>query len=127
MRRFGIPFRIGHHFASDMVTHARLKEFTPLTFPYKDAQKLYHELVKDEHLEHIPKELPLSSQEFREAFDPQEIVRHRQTQGGPQPSELARQLTESQEQICVDQDWLNGVQSRLTDAEEKLERDFQAL
>lgn len=127
MRRFGIPFRIGHHFASDMVTHARLKEFTPLTFPYKDAQKLYLELVKDEHLEHIPKELPLSSQEFREAFDPQEIVRHRQTQGGPQPSELARQLTESQEQICVDQDWLNGVQSRLTDAEEKLERDFQAL
>jgi argininosuccinate lyase len=34
MRKYNVPFRMGHHFASNIVTYARANQLTPKTFPY---------------------------------------------------------------------------------------------
>jgi len=48
MREHGVPFRIGHHFASSMVGLARKAGFTPLNFPYDEAVRLYREEIEKE-------------------------------------------------------------------------------
>lgn len=38
-RQFGIPFRIGHTFASQIVTYARARDLLPDNFPFEAAKK----------------------------------------------------------------------------------------
>ncbi len=37
MRRYGLPFRVGHHFASEIVDYARAHDAHPSDFPYAEA------------------------------------------------------------------------------------------
>lgn len=39
MKNHGIPFREGHHFASEIVTYARAHDITPRDFRYETAKK----------------------------------------------------------------------------------------
>src|SRR5690606_40396570 len=41
MRKYRLPFREGHHFASEVVSHARAQGIKPLDFPYAEAQRIY--------------------------------------------------------------------------------------
>ena len=47
MRKYKLPFRVGHHFASEVVDFAKAKNIKPLDFPYAEAQRIYAEAVKD--------------------------------------------------------------------------------
>lgn len=42
MRRFAIPFRIGHRFASSLVSFARTNQFTPKNIRYEDVCTLWY-------------------------------------------------------------------------------------
>src|SRR5262249_2195101 len=46
MRKYKLPFRIGHHFASGVVDYAKAKDIKPLEFPYTQARRIYAEAVK---------------------------------------------------------------------------------
>ena len=37
MRKYKLPFRVGHHFASEVVEYAKAKDIKPLAFPYADV------------------------------------------------------------------------------------------
>lgn len=127
MRRFGIPFRLGHHVASQMVTVARAGNLTPLTFPYAEICRIYKEVTADEPEDVAPAAFPLSEAEFREALDPREIVAHRATEGGPQPKELDRLFSEMGAAIAADEAWIEDKAAKLAEAERRLETDFEAL
>lgn len=127
MRRFAIPFRLGHHVASQMVTVARANKWTPLTFPHAEICRIYKEVTAEETAGGIPAEFPLSEAEFREALDPRAIVANRATEGGPQPAELDRLFSEMDAAIAADEAWIEEKDAGLKSAEARLEADFEAL
>ena len=75
MRKHNIPFRSGHHFASEIVTFARARNITPVDFTYTQAQEVYRNVAAVD--DSLPKELPLTSEELKEAKDPSGIIRNR--------------------------------------------------
>ncbi len=125
MRQYGIPFRIGHHFASEMVGYARLNGLTPLTFPYTDAQRIYRETVSGQA--DAPADLPLDEAAFKAALDPVSIVKNRATKGGPQTSEMAVMIKKAHGQLAENQQWSNTQNAKIAAAEARLNRDFANL
>ena len=84
MRKYRLPFRVGHHFASSIVDYAKAKNIRPGDFPYAEAQRIYNETLHEMGVPDGP--LPMSAVEFQSALDPAAIVRNRATSGGPQPT-----------------------------------------
>ena len=93
MRKYEVPFRTGHHFASEIVTYARQNNVTPATFTYAEACRIYAQLAAEDSS--LPQRLPLTEKEFRSCLDPVAIVHNRAVKGGPQPEELQLMLKEA--------------------------------
>lgn len=124
MRDHGLPFREGHHVASEIVSHARAEGIGPLDFPYAEARRIYAETVAG--TDH-PKELPLSEEQFRAALDPVAIVRNRATSGGPQPAEVERMLGEARDRIAARDAWIAERRGHIDASLAKLDTEFGAL
>jgi len=124
MRDHGLPFREGHHVASEIVTYARAEGIGPLDFPYEKAREIYAETVKNTD---FAQGLPLSEAEFRAALDPVAIVRGRATSGGPQPEEMKRMLDEATARLDGQESWAAEQRAHIDAALGKLDADFQSL
>ena len=120
-----VPFRIGHSFASLIVTEARSNGTTPKTFPYADAQKLYTQAA--DKYKWTPNTLPLDEAGFRAALSPTTMVKTRKGTGGPQPEEVKRMLVEARKNLDADQSWLKERREKLKGAEGKLDKAFDKL
>jgi argininosuccinate lyase len=120
-----MPFRDGHHFASELVNYGRSKGLRPIDIPYEAAQKLFTQLA----VEHgaVNKTLPLSAAEFRRALSPQNMVSASRGLGGPQPAEVAAMLKEQEQHLAASTTWLKQKLDGLAAAEVALDRDFSAL
>lgn len=125
MSKYGLPFRTGHHFASDIVTFARANAITPKEFSYADAQAVYAKLAEAD--KSIPQALPMSEDDFRAALNPRAIVENRKVKGGPQASEMQIMFTAARQNLTSSKAWTAGAKARLARAEERLNRDFAAL
>lgn len=125
MRKYRIPFRTGHHFASEIVTYARANNVTPKTITYAAAQEIYARLAKED--KHIPAELPMSEADFKAALDPVAIVHNRATKGGPQPAEMTVMLDAAKEALTANEYWLHKCRDKQQKAEAKLNNDFEKL
>ncbi len=125
MRKYNIPFRTGHHFASEIVTYARKNNITPSDFSYEDARNIYRQIAAGDA--DIPAELPLSRQEFRAALDPAAIVAARAVKGGPQPAEMTEMLQQCNRVLEKNEVWTAAAVKRQQEAEKKLEKDFASL
>jgi argininosuccinate lyase len=97
-RQYGVPFRIGHSYASLIVTYARSQGYFPKIFPFDVAQKLYAQAAQLYHWQ--PEKLPLDEAAFRATLSPQNMVATRVGMGGPQSIEVKRMLNEAQN-ICT--------------------------
>jgi len=124
MRKYKLPFRVGHHFASEVVEYAREKDIKPLDFPYAQAQRIYAETVKGSK---YPQELPLNEAEFRSTLDPVAIVRNRATVGGPQPAEMQRMLKEALQRLALQDQWIKERRERINASLARLDGDFEKL
>ena len=124
MRKYKLPFRVGHHVASDMVDHARKQGLTPLNFPYETARNIYSEAVKGTD---YPAEFPMDEAEFRATLDPVSIVRNRATAGGPQPAEMQRMLATAGERQAEHDTWIQERKAYISDALNTLDQAFKAL
>ncbi|CAN5352374.1 argininosuccinate lyase [soil metagenome] len=124
MRKYKLPFRVGHHFASEVVDYAKANDIKPLAFPYDQAQRIYAEAVKDTG---HPQQLPMSEAEFRSTLDPVAIVKNRATVGGPQPAEMARQLKLANQKLADQTQWIKDRRARIDASLARLDRDFDTL
>ncbi|WP_225784388.1 lyase family protein [Xenophilus sp. Marseille-Q4582] len=124
MRKYRLPFRVGHHFASEVVDYAKAKDIKPLDFPYAQARRIYAEAVQG--TAYSP-QLPMSEAEFRATLDPVAIVRNRATRGGPQPAEMARMLAEAQQKLAAQQQWVQARRAHIDAALAQLDADFARL
>ena len=124
MRKYKLPFRVGHHFASEVVSHAKSKDIKPLDFPYADAQRIYADTVKDSE---YAGDLPMSEAEFRSTLDPVAIINNRASAGGPQPREVARMIKASQQTLAQQADWIKARRATISSALSQLDSDFEKL
>jgi len=124
MRKYQLPFRVGHHFASEVVIHAKANNIKPLDFPYDQARRIYEEAVRGSK---YPAELPMSEAEFRATLDPVAIVRHRATVGGPQPAEMQRMLQEARDRLAVQDAWIKARRAHISDSLAELDKQFDQL
>ncbi|KQX24336.1 argininosuccinate lyase [Variovorax sp. Root434] len=123
MRKYKLPFRVGHHFASEVVEYAKAKNIKPLDFPYVEAQRIYAETVKGE----FATALPMPEAEFRSSLDPAAIVKNRQTAGGPQLKEMDRMLRESTKRVAEQEAWINARRADVSGALGRLDSAFEKL
>lgn len=124
MRKYKVPFRVGHHFASDVVEYARAHDIKPLDFPYDQSKRIYEDVVKDTK---YPPELPMSEDEFRATLNPIAIVKNRATIGGPQPAEMARMLKEARQRLAAQDAWIKAHRAHINDSLADLDKRFDAL
>ena len=64
-----IPFRVGHHFASEVVVYAREHDLRPKAFPYAEAVRIYAEAGKKYQI--ADTRLPLDEAAFRRTLSPE--------------------------------------------------------
>ena len=114
-----VPFRIGHHFASQMVDYGRERNLKPTDIPYGEAQRLYK---KD-----TGQDLPLTEVQFKDALSASHMISASKGIGGPQLSEVKRMLDNELKRLNNDVNWVNDQKTKLNDAETKLQRDFSKL
>jgi argininosuccinate lyase len=124
-RENGIPFRVGHHFASEVVQHARRHNLVPKTFPYPEAQRIYAE-ARAKYNVGAPA-LPMDEAAFRRTLSPESMVKTRVGVGGPQPAEVRRMLAEAQAALARDRQWVQERRLKIAEAEANLNRAFAAL
>ncbi|WP_235504023.1 MULTISPECIES: argininosuccinate lyase [unclassified Acidovorax] len=124
-RSHGIPFRVGHHFASDVVLFAKERNIRPKDFPYAEAVRIYREAGRKYDLKE--QRLPLGEKEFRRALSPAEMVLTRTGTGGPQPQEVQRMIASGKDSLARDRAWSAEARQRLLSAEAALNAAFASL
>ncbi len=126
MREYKLPFRVGHHVASGMVSYARANNIQPLDFPYAQMQRIYAEVIAKEYPQG-PAQCPMSEELFKKTLDPRAIVANRKTAGGPQPKELAKAVKAMDKSIAGQREWVQDKREHIDKSLKKLDRDFQKL
>ena len=126
MREYKLPFRVGHHVASAIVTYGRAHNIKPSEFPYQEMQRIYAEVVQKEYPTANPV-YPMSEEEFRRTLNPKAIILHRRTSGGPQPDELNRCLDHMSQKIATLRIWQETKTSAIQNALSQLDADFLRL
>lgn len=124
MREHGLPFRIGHHMASRMVSYARANGLLPLNFPYAEIVRIYREEITEEFPEASPV-FPMSEAEFRDALDPRMIVENRRTAGSARPSEVEAMIGEEEAALLALKSKLEAREGQVEKALEALDADFR--
>ncbi|NJD29978.1 MAG: argininosuccinate lyase [Chloroflexi bacterium] len=120
-----VPFRVGHSFASEIVTFARANGLRPRDFPYAKAQELYAQAIAKYKL--ADARLPIAEPEFRKVLSAEYMVTSRVGIGGPQPAEVERMLAGAQAALRSDKTWMQKTRQSLRDADARLDTAFDAL
>jgi argininosuccinate lyase len=120
-----IPFRVGHHFASELVSYGRANKLKPAEIPLEVARELYTAAVKAFDFPRTG--FPLTQERFRTALSAQNMLASSKGLGGPQRAETARMLAAEKSRLAQDAAWLKAQQDRLARAQDKLDRTFSGL
>jgi len=119
LQRANVPFRIGHHFASQLTDYGRGKGLKLQEIPYAEAARIYAAGTQTP--------LPLTEADFKEVISAEYMVYGRRGIGGPQVKEVERMLEAGRVQNKNDRATLGGMQKQVADAAQSLRRAFDAL
>ena len=123
-READVPFRIGHHFASELVNYGRGHHLRASQIPFAEAQRIYADVATASKVE---TRLPLSEEQFRRALTAENMVTSSKGLGGPQPSEVARMLASAKDRLGADKVWLDTTRAKLTASSQRLDQAFAGL
>ena len=123
-READVPFRIGHHFASELVNYGRAHHLRASQIPFTEAQRIYADVAAASK---VGAKLPLSEEQFRRSLTAENMVTASQGLGGPQPSEVARMLASAKDRLGGDRVWLDATRARVAAAAQQLDQAFASL
>jgi argininosuccinate lyase len=118
-QKAGVPFRIGHHFASKLTDYGRGKGLKLHDIPYAEAARIYEADAKHA--------LPLTEADLRQAISADYMVFGRRGIGGPQPAEVNRMLSAERESVSADLAWVRARAEQLARAASALDRAFAGI
>ena len=124
MSKYNLAFRVGHHFASQIVGYAKSNNLLPAEFPFDQVKRIYLETVEG-HL--APEAFPMTEAEFRDILNPVSIINNRATKGGPQLEEMSVMLQMAKDENKRQVNWINEINHHLQKAEDELNTEFEAL
>jgi len=119
LQRAEVPFRIGHHFASQLTDYGRGKGLKLAEIPFTEVQRLY--------LEKANAPLPLQESAFREIISAEYMVFGRKGLGGTQIKEARRCLAGAISALRLDQNRLELHGEEIASAYKELEAEFKML
>ena len=119
MLRADVPFRIGHHFASQLTDYGRANSLRLQEIPYAEAARIYTAGTNAA--------FPLSADDFKEVISAEYMVFGRQGIGGPQLSEMSRMLEGERDTVAADRTKLQDCNDQLARAQAVLDKAFAAL
>lgn len=119
LRHAEIPFRVGHHYASEIAEYGRARGKRPKELTPDELQELYNEVYGEP--------LPVDVSLIEAALDPEEMVASRLGRGGPQPDEVRRMLKAHRDRIDASRYWLSETRGRLAKAQAARDSDFTRL
>jgi argininosuccinate lyase len=119
LQKAGVPFRIGHHFASKLTDYGRGRGVRLHDIPYAEAARIYAEDTQQA--------LPLTETQLAEVVSAEYMVFGRKGTGGPQLEEVSRMLAGERDAVAADRAWLKDRNDALTRAGEMLESAFAKL
>jgi len=125
-READVPFRVGHHFASELVTFGRAKGLRPADLAFGDVVRIWGEAGKQFKLPE-GSVFPLTEKRFREALSAEGMIAASKGLGGPQPVEMARMLDVARKKLSEDRAWAKAARLRLAEAQARLDGAFKAL
>jgi argininosuccinate lyase len=120
LRYAEVPFRIGHHYASEITTYGRLHGKRPKDLSDAEFVRIYEQATGGE-------KLPVPAQRIREALDAEAVVRNRKGLGGTQPEEVKRMLVEHRRNLERSGEWVTGRREALVKAGAGLDAAFGEL
>jgi len=115
-----VPFRIGHHYASEITTYGRAHGKKPKDLSDEELVRIYADSTKGQ-------KLPLPAARIREALDAEQVVRNRKGLGGTQPEEVKRMLEQHRRSLARHRAWVESRQAALAGSDRKLEEAFTSL
>ena len=124
-KQFGIPFRIGHTFASQIVTHARERDLRPDNFPFEAAEEIFGNVT--EKLEGKRLAFELTQQEFRTVLSPEHAVQSDVGAGSPAPVSVRKGLDKIAVRLEEDIVRLRAWRSALAESDKALDKAFEKL
>lgn len=123
-REANVPFRLGHHFASELVGFGRSRKLRPADIAFEDVRRLYASAAQSAGM---APEMPLSEARFREALSARGMVDAAKGLGGPQPAEVARMIEAARARLSADRAWSERVRRSVDDAQVALQRAFESV
>lgn len=114
VRDFNLPFRTAHHVVSTLVKASTRRGIT-------DVRSLDVALMEEAAHDVLGRPLGITAEQLRLALDPVNFVMVRSVRGGVNPDEVRRMLMERQKRQVDLEAWLQGANTRLADADVKLE------
>jgi argininosuccinate lyase len=113
MQRADVPFRTGHHFASELTNFGRSRKLELRQIPYRDVTRIYEAIASHR--------FPLDEAAFAEISSPEYMVFGRKGIGGPQIEEIDRMLSRQHEDVAVGQAWIGRRRADLCQADAALD------
>lgn len=120
LRHADVPFRTGHHYASELTTYGRQHGKTPKQLTAEELRRIYTQATHGDTL-------PVRVEIIQRALDPEQMVLNRRGLGGPQPAEVNRMLAGHRERLAASDTWIDTERGRLDEAQAALERAFSEL
>jgi argininosuccinate lyase len=119
LQRAEVPFRVGHHFASQLTDYGRTNGLKLHEIPYAEAARIYPADTQQK--------FPLAEPDFREVISAEYMVFGRKGIGGPQLAEVNRMLADERTKAAADRAHLKDNNDHLARAAAALDKAFNAL
>ena len=116
LRHAEVPFRVGHHYASEITEYGRAQSKRPKELTADELLHLYDEAYGEP--------LPVDVALIQAALDPEQMVASRRGLGGPQAEEVTRMLQAGHERADASRSWLRDTRARLAEAQSALDAAF---